>query len=141
MGAAVGETVQVQVLEAGIPILTVDRPTSCQITRKVSVRERRPLGTSDIEKESDFDGTDVALVVPLITPEVMDLVNRISAKAYRRTKPNLTVERTDFYPETGATRTHVVPDCHLGSVTQSADRNADNTVTLNFESGKEAVYG
>lgn len=134
-----GETTQVVLLENGSPIANAD-PTSFTKTSGIAVRERRTLGRTEFDLEADFGGHTIPLTIPMVTPELMDALQRYEEAVQTHAARNFTLGVTMRFPETGQTRSFTFVDLEFPGSSLAIANATDGAMTLQAQTGKPAVW-
>lgn len=132
--AAVGETTKVVLLLASSPIAYAD-PTSYSENRDRSVRPRKVLGREGHHNESAFNGVSMSATFPEITKALQDAIATYDEQVFTHSPRDLALSVTRRFPQTGETETILYIDVAIVDTARSVAPAADNTITINFNTG------
>lgn len=132
--AAVGETTKVVLLQNSSPIAYAD-PTSYSETRDRSVRPRKVLGREGHHNESAFNGVSISATFPEITKALQDAIAVYDEQVYTHSARDLALSVTRRFPQTGETETLLYIDLAVVDTSRTVAPAADNTITVNFNTG------
>ena len=133
--ASTGETTKVTLLEGGADIAYA-LPTSYTETRDRAVRQRKYLGEEGHDNESSFNGVSLSATFPEISKVLLDAIDLYDQQVYARSPRDLALSVTRRFPETGESETTLFIDVAIVDTSRTATPGADNTITINFNTGK-----
>lgn len=139
MMSADGSTCSVQILENGVALAAVDGITGYSSEVDIATRHRLMLGRQGSAIEQDITGASGSIPVAMITPAVMDALNRYMEAVLNKQRTNISIIETYYFPETGDTRSYVFNDVRFTARSISVARQQDTTMSLPWSCGNVAV--
>lgn len=133
--AAVGETTKVVLLQNNSPIAYAN-PTSYSENEDRSVRPRKVIGQEGHDNESAFNGVSMSATFPEIGKALHNAIAIYDDQVYTHSPRDLALSVTRRFPETGETETKLYIDLAIVDTARSVAPAADNTITINFNTGK-----
>ena len=132
--AAVGETTKVVLLQNNSPIAYAD-PTSYSENEDRSVRPRKVLGREGHHNESAFNGVSMSATFPEISKALHNAIATYDEQVFTHSPRDLALSVTRRFPQTGETETKLYIDVAIVDTARSVAPAADNTITINFNTG------
>jgi len=133
--AAVGETTKVVLLQNSSPIAYAD-PTSYSENRDRSVRPRKVIGREGHHNESAFNGVSMSATFPEISKALLTAIDVYDEQVFTHSPRDLSLSVTRRFPQTGETETILYVDVAIVDTSRTVAPAADNTITINFNTGK-----
>lgn len=133
--ASVGETTKVVLLQGGSPIALAD-PTSYSETQDRSVRPRKVIGEEGHDNESAFNGISMSATFPEIGNAINNAIALYDEQVLAHLPRDLALSVTRRFPETGESETKLYVDVAIVDTSRTVAPAADNTITINFNTGK-----
>ena len=132
--AAVGETTKVVLLQNNSPITYAD-PTSFTVHEDRSVRPRKVIGREGHHNESAFNGASLSAAFPEISKALPNAIALYDGQVFTHSPRDLALSVTRRFPQTGETETILYIDLAIVDTARSVAPAADNTTTINFNTG------